>query len=374
MNEKELLCRMALPLLPGIGLVGARHLIQAAGSATMLFEHARELPALLPGVTPKVATAFQHTEVFRLCEAELSFAQKHQIQCLTEDDEAYPSRLRECPDGPLVLFYKGSANLNNRHILSIVGTRNATDYGKVLCQRFMQELSTLIPDVLIVSGLAYGIDIHAHREALTHGFDTVGVLAHGLDRIYPAVHRRTATEMLTQGGLLTEFMSGTNADKANFVMRNRIVAGMADATVLVESAARGGGLITAGIARSYNREVLAYPGAVGAPYSEGCNRLIRDNAAVLVTSAADVAETLGWATQAHAEAARRAGIARQLFPELTDEEQAVARLLQQSNDMQLNTMAAQTRMPVARLAALLFQMEMKGLVRPLAGGAYHWID
>ena len=161
MNEKELLCRMALPLLPGIGLVGARHLIQAAGSAAMLFEHARELPALLPGVTPKVATAFQHTEVFRLCEAELSFAQKHQIQCLTEDDEAYPSRLRECPDGPLVLFYKGSANLNSRHILSIVGTRNATDYGKGLCQRFMQELSTLIPDVLIVSGLAYGIDIHA---------------------------------------------------------------------------------------------------------------------------------------------------------------------------------------------------------------------
>ena len=215
MNEKELLCRMALPLLPGIGLVGARHLIQAAGSATMLFEHARELPALLPGVTPKVATAFQHTEVFRLCEAELSFAQKHQIQCLTEDDEAYPSRLRECPDAPLVLFYKGSANLNSRHILSIVGTRNATDYGKGLCQRFMQELSTLIPDVLIVSGLAYGIDIHAHREALTHGFDTVGVLAHGLDRIYPAVHRRTATEMLTQGGLLTEFMSGhPNPDPA----------------------------------------------------------------------------------------------------------------------------------------------------------------
>lgn len=235
MNEKELLCRMALPLLPGIGLVGARHLIQAAGSATMLFEHARELPALLPGVTPKVATAFQHTEVFRLCEAELSFAQKHQIQCLTEDDEAYPSRLRECPDAPLVLFYKGSANLNSRHILSIVGTRNATDYGKGLCQRFMQELSTLIPDVLIVSGLAYGIDIHAHREALTHGFDTVGVLAHGLDRIYPAVHRRTATEMLTQGGLLTEFMSGTNPDRQNFVKRNRIVAGISDATLVVES-------------------------------------------------------------------------------------------------------------------------------------------
>ena len=170
MNEKELLCRMALPLLPGIGLVGARHLIQAAGSATMLFEHARELPALLPGVTPKVATAFQHTEVFRLCEAELSFAQKHQIQCLTEDNEAYPSRLRECPDAPLVLFYKGSANLNSRHILSIVGTRNATDYGKSLCQRFMQELSALIPDVLMrpcagVSPLQRGADVSLRQWA-----------------------------------------------------------------------------------------------------------------------------------------------------------------------------------------------------------------
>lgn len=278
MNEKELLCRMALPLLPGIGLVGARHLIQAAGSAAMLFEHARELPALLPGVTPKVATAFQHTEVLRLCEAELSFAQKHQIQCLTEDDEAYPSRLRECPDGPLVLFYKGSANLNSRHILSIVGTRNATDYGKGLCQRFMQELSTLIPDVLIVSGLAYGIDIHAHREALTHGFDTVGVLAHGLDRIYPAVHRRTATEMLTQGGLLTEFMSGTNPDRQNFVKRNRIVAGISDATLVVESGPKGGSLITAEIAESYQRDCFAFPGRVGDTYSTGCNLLIQKTA------------------------------------------------------------------------------------------------
>lgn len=278
MNEKELLCRMALPLLPGIGLVGARHLIQAAGSAAMLFEHARELPALLPGVTPKVATTFQHTEVFRLCEAELSFAQKHQIRCLTEDDEAYPSRLRECPDAPLVLFYKGSANLNSRHILSIVGTRNATDYGKGLCQRFMQELSALLPDVLIVSGLAYGIDIHAHREALTHGFDTVGVLAHGLDRIYPAVHRRTATEMLTQGGLLTEFMSGTNPDRQNFVKRNRIVAGISDATLVIESGPKGGSLITAEIAESYQRDCFAFPGRVGDTYSTGCNLLIQKTA------------------------------------------------------------------------------------------------
>lgn len=294
MNEKELLCRLALPLLPGIGLVSARHLIQAAGSATMLFEHTHELPALIPGLSPKIATAFQHTEVFRVCEAELSFAQKHQIQYLTEDDEAYPSRLRECPDAPLVLFYKGSANLNSRHILSIVGTRNATDYGKSLCQRFMQELSTLLPDTLIVSGLAYGIDIHAHREALSRGFDTVGVLAHGLDRIYPAVHRRTATEMLTQGGLLTEFMSGTNPDRQNFVKRNRIVAGLSDATLVVESGPKGGSLITAEIAESYQRDCFAFPGRVGDTYSTGCNVLIQKNRAALIQSAEDVVKAMNW--------------------------------------------------------------------------------
>lgn len=367
MNEKELLCRMALPLLPGIGLVGARHLVQAAGSATMLFEHARELPALLPGVTPKVATAFQHTEVFRLCEAELSFAQKHQIQCLTEDDEAYPSRLRECPDAPLVLFYKGSANLNSRHILSIVGTRNATDYGKGLCQRFMQELSALLPDVLIVSGLAYGIDIHAHREALTHGFDTVGVLAHGLDRIYPAVHRRTATEMLTQGGLLTEFMSGTNPDRQNFVKRNRIVAGISDATLVVESGPKGGSLITAEIAESYQRDCFAFPGRVGDTYSTGCNLLIQKNRAALIQSAEDVVKAMNWD---HVPVSPQV-VQRQLFPELTPEEEQVITHLQKHPDgIQINTLVVESNIAINRMTSLLFNLEMKGVVRALAGGVY----
>ena len=336
MNEKELLCRMALPLLPGIGLVGARHLIQAAGSATMLFEHARELPALLPGVTPKVATAFQHTEVFRLCEAELSFAQKHQIQCLTEDDEAYPSRLRECPDGPLVLFYKGSANLNNRHILSIVGTRNA-------------------------------IDIHAHREALTHGFDTVGVLAHGLDRIYPAVHRRTATEMLTQGGLLTEFMSGTNPDRQNFVKRNRIVAGISDATLVVESGPKGGSLITAEIAESYQRDCFAFPGRVGDTYSTGCNLLIQKNRAALIQGAEDVVKAMNWD---HVPISPQV-VQRQLFPELTPEEEQVITHLQKHPDgIQINTLVVESNIAINRMTSLLFNLEMKGVVRALAGGVY----
>lgn len=375
MGEQERLYAMALARICRFNFAAAQAIYRAMGSATAAYDNRVDIARLAGGCPTRILKELGNWDTALLrAEAEMEFAARHSVRVLTPADPDYPRRLDECPDAPLALYYRGTANLNSARVISVVGTRHCTAYGRDMVQELMAGLRGMFDDVLVVSGLAYGVDICAHRQALAEGFDTVAVMAHGLDRIYPPSHRDTAKAMLEQGGLLTEFMSGTNADKANFVMRNRIVAGMADATVLVESAARGGGLITAGIARSYNREVLAYPGAVGAPYSEGCNRLIRDNAAVLVTSAADVAETLGWATQAHAEAARRAGIARQLFPELTDEEQAVARLLQQSNDMQLNTMAAQTRMPVARLAALLFQMEMKGLVRPLAGGAYHWID
>ena len=179
---------------------------------------------------------------------------KNHIRCLTLNDEGYPSRLRECDDAPLALFYRGNADLNTLHIINIVGTRHATPYGQDICTRFLADLSALYPDTLIVSGLAYGIDIHAHRAALQNHFKTIGVLAHGLDRIYPAEHRKTAVSMLEQGGLLTEFTSGTNPDRQNFVKRNRIVAGMSDATVVIESAAKGGALITAELAESYHRD------------------------------------------------------------------------------------------------------------------------
>lgn len=236
MNTNETLYRLALTQLPGIGVGHAHNLLQAAGNATILFEHRKELPDILPDIPVRLIQAFDHPEVLRRCEAELSFAEKNRIACLTEEDEAYPSRLRECNDAPLVLFYKGTVGLNRRHVISMVGTRNATDYGKDLCLRFVRELKERLPDAIIVSGLAYGIDIHAHRAALQYGLDTIGVLAHGLDRIYPFVHRNTASEMTLHGGLLTEFMSGTNPDKQNFVKRNRIVAGISDATIVVESA------------------------------------------------------------------------------------------------------------------------------------------
>ncbi len=223
----------------------------------------------------------------------------------------------------------------------------------------------------MVSGLAYGVDIHAHRNALDCGYETVGVLAHGLDQLYPPRHRDTAKAMLSQGGLLTEFMTMTNADKPNFVRRNRIVAGMADATVLVESASKGGGLITTGIARSYNRDVFAFPGPVGAPYSAGCNNLIRDNGAALITCAEDFVKAMGWDDDVQLQKAKADGIERTLFPELDAEEQAIVTLLGKTNDLQANIISVKTSLPIHRITALMFQLEMKGVVRPMAGGVYH---
>jgi len=225
--------------------------------------------------------------------------------------------------------------------------------------------------VLIVSGLAYGVDIHAHREALANGYDTVGVLAHGLDQIYPYRHRETADAMLRHGGLLTEFMTQTNADKPNFVRRNRIVAGMADATVLVESAAKGGGLITCEIAQSYDRSVFAFPGNVNAEFSKGCNDLIRDNGAALISNAGDFLRAMNWQDEALRQQALTDGIERNLFPDLSPEEQKVTSLLQETNDLPLNMLSVKTGFPIGQLTALLFQLEMKGVVKPLAGGMYH---
>jgi len=270
-----------------------------------------------------------------------------------------------------VLYYLGSASLNQQRVINIIGTRHATAYGQDLIRRFVGKLRELCPQVLIVSGLAYGVDICAHRNALEQGFETVGVLAHGLDELYPPRHRDTARQMLAQGGLLTEYMSETKADKLNFVKRNRIVAGMSDATILVESAERGGGLITCGIAQDYDRSVFAFPGAVGAPYSVGCNNLIRDNGAQLITSAEDFVKAMGWQSDALLRQAKASGIERTLFPDLTAEEQAVVRALDEMGDLQLNQLSVRTNLPIGQLTALLFQLEMKGVVRPLAGGTYH---
>ena len=292
--QDEQIYTLALTRIYGLGLVGACNLIREMGSAGDIFRYRKELPERIPGVSEKLVQALDCPEAFKRAEEELLFAERNNIQCITLNDEQYPARLRECEDAPLALFYRGNASLNALRVVSVVGTRHATPYGEEICRNFMEELAETCPDTLVVSGLAYGIDIHAHRAALQHKLPTVGVLAHGLDRIYPSAHRETAVKMMDNGGLLTEFMSGTNPDRQNFVKRNRIVAGMCDAVVVVESASKGGALITAELAESYHRDCFAFPGKVTDIYSAGCNQLIRNNRASLILSAEDFIQSMGW--------------------------------------------------------------------------------
>ena len=359
---------MALTRISNFNFAQALELYKAVGSAQLLFEHRNDIGDILKECTPRLRDALQDwSEPMKRAEAELAFMQEHGIRAITLNDDDYPQRLRECPDAPIVLYYKGNSDLNQAKVISIVGTRRITQYGQDLIRRLIGDLRTYCPRLLIVSGLAYGVDINAHREALALGYETVGVLAHGLDQIYPPRHRDTAVEMVKNGGLLTEYMSQTEALPNNFRQRNRIVAGMSDATILVESAVKGGGLITCRIAQEYGRDVFAFPGNVGQPYSEGCNLMIRNNTAALITSAEEFVEAMGWQTMTD----RPEVIERQLFPDLTEEERRVVMLLQDTNDLQLNLISVKTNISIGQLTALLFSLEMKGVVRPMAGGTYH---
>lgn len=370
--SEELLNTAILTRLSYYHLNAMVELYREMGSATAIVEQRKELPAMFPGMPHRVAEALADIDTVRhRAEEEIDYATQHGISMLCLNDDGYPARLRECPDAPLMLFYKGTTNLNARHIINIVGTRHGTPYGEDLVRRFVSDLSSRCPDVVVVSGLAYGIDVWAHRYALRHGLDTIGVLAHGLDTLYPSHHRDVANEMVRRGGLLTEFMTNTRADKLNFVRRNRITAGISDACILVESAKKGGGLITTRISKDYNRDVFAFPGAVGAPYSEGCNRLIRDQGAALITSADDFLQAMGWVAADTFAERSKAVVARELFPELSPDEERVVALLRTTNDLQLNVISVKTAIPIGTLASLLFNMEMKGVVKPYAGGTYH---
>ncbi|EPT33458.1 DNA protecting protein DprA [Bacteroidetes bacterium oral taxon 272 str. F0290] len=362
---------IVLSCIPGIGPVHARHLITAMGSAQAIFEQKAELKDRFPTMNKKMADSLSCPNAFLRAEEEMKFIEKNQIRCLTMQDEDYPSRLRECDDAPIVLFYRGKADMNAPKVITMVGTRRATSYGQDICSHFLSDLSTFLPDLLVVSGLAYGIDVCSHRAALENGYDTIGVLAHGLDRLYPSLHRGTAIKMIEQGGLLTEFLTRTNPDRQNFVMRNRIVAGMSDATIIVESAIKGGALITAELAGSYQRDCFAFPGRINDEFSAGCNNLIKNNKAGLITSAKDFIETMGWNTGN----AKPQVIQRQLFPNLNEEEQAVVDRLQRATEgLQINTLVVETNIPVHRISVLLFGLEMKGIIRAQAGGMYRMVN
>ena len=375
MDQQEILYSIALTRINYFKLTGLLQLYRKLGSATSVIEHRNDILDIIPDASPRLINALKNIdEPLKRAEVELKYDSEHNIQALALNDDRYPQRLKNVDDAPIVLFYKGNANLNAQRVINIIGTRQCTVYGQDLIRKFVADLKGLCPNTLIVSGLAYGVDVNAHRFALQNGFETIGVLAHGLDTLYPSAHRQTANEMIHQGGLLTEFLTMTNADKINFVRRNRIVAGMSDACILVESAAKGGGLITTEISQSYGRDVFAFPGRIGDHYSEGCNNLIRDNGAGLITSAKDFVNAMGWQDDAKLANAQKKGIQREMFPELNEDEKTIVRILQKNNDLQINILTVQANIPIHKLTALLFDLEMKGVVKELAGGMYHLLN
>ena len=362
--ETPLLYQIGLTLVPGIGDVNGKKLVLRFGSAEAVFKApARELLAI-PGIGPAVVKNIQNQKVLIRAEQEIHFLEKHGIRPLFFRDEAYPQRLLNCYDHPLLLYSKGKADLNHKRVIAFVGTRRATGYGRDRCRELIEGLRE--KEVLVVSGLAYGIDGCAHRTAVEMEIPTVGVLGHGLDRIYPAPHRKLAEEMLQKGGgLLTEFLSKTNPDRENFPKRNRIVAGMVDAVVVVESDKKGGALITAELANSYNRDVFAVPGRLSDRFSTGCNFLIKTNKAALVQSAEDIGYIMGWEDRKIPD-----GRQTSLFVELTDTEKALYELISEAGTLSIDKLTIQSGLAPSTVSAALLSLEFNGLVRSLPGKQY----
>jgi DNA processing protein len=304
--------------------------------------------------------------VFEKATLELEFIKNNAIDVAYFKDENYPERLKHCIDGPLILFTSGNINLQNRRIISIVGTRQITSYGTEFCRKLIEELAPLDP--IIVSGFAYGVDIVAHQLAMDHNLQTIGVLAHGLNQIYPKTHKKYVAKVEQNGGFMTEFWSSANPDKENFVKRNRIVAGMSEATIVIESADRGGSLITANMANDYNRDVFAVPGRVTDKYSQGCNNLIKTQKANVLTSAADLVYILNWDIQKESKP-----VQKQLFVTLDNDEQKVYDYLLQTGKELMDIIALRCDFPIYKISGMLLNMELKGVIRPLPGKLFEAI-
>ncbi len=357
---------IALSMIKGIGPILAKNLVAYLGNAEAVFTEKKQNLEKIPGIGASLAQAIVgKTELLKLAEKELDFLEKNRFRAVAYTEKAYPYRLRECADAPIILYSNGNIDFNKGRFIAFVGTRNITDYGRSICETLIEDLTQQIPDAIIVSGLAYGVDITAHKAALKHQTPTIGVVAHGLDKLYPAAHTSIAAKMTTNGAIITEYMTGTEPDKPNFVQRNRIIAGMCDAVVIIESAVRGGSLLTADAANQYNREVLAIPGRVGDARSAGCNELIRQNKAALIQSASDLITAMGWQPNANKQT-----IQPLLFAELTDDEQEIITILRQHDSLQINQLTHKIQLPIERLLSLLIELEFKGYVRCLPGSVY----
>ena len=366
-TERELIHRIALTLIPGIGDVLGKKLVAFCGSVEAVFTEKEENLLKIPGIGKILAQSIHTKKIIERAEKEVRFVQKYKIEPIFYLDDNFPERLKQCEDHPLMLYYKGSVPLEHTRPIAFVGTRRATEYGKIYCKKIIDEIASFDP--LIVSGLAFGIDTVAHRSALEAGLPTIGVLGHGLDKIYPVQNKKLAEMMLHQGGLLTEFMSETNPDAVNFPKRNRIIAGLSDAVVVVEAGKKGGALITADIANSYNRDVFAVPGRVSDLYSEGCHFLIKTNRAALIENGADLVFALDWQPKIGTTPRQT-----QLFVDLTPDEEKVVAILREKGDASIDNLITNTQLSSGVVASALLNLEFKDVVKLLPGKVYRLIN
>lgn len=365
MQSSELKYQIGLTLLEGIGDVLSKNLLAYCGSAEQVFKTNKAQLEKIPGIGFMLAKSIsQSNDVLNRADKEIDYIEKNNIKPLFFTDKDYPSRLKNCYDSPVMLYYKGSADLNTEKIVSVVGTRTPSPYGKLMTEKLIQDLRS--SGILVVSGLAYGIDITAHKVALENELQTVGVLAHGLDRIYPAVHSNYADKMIHQGGLLSEFMSETNPDRENFPKRNRIVAGMCDALIVVESKKEGGSLITATIANAYSKDVFAFPGRAGEALSEGCNGLIKTTKASLIESVADLYYIMNW----NQEVKRKKTTQIPLLLNLTQEEQTMVNVFENKTQLHIDEICNATQFPISKTSSCLLQLEFSNVIKSLPGKMY----
>ena len=366
MDDHALVHRIALSMLKGIGPVNARNLVAYCGGVDPLFTDRSVRRALekVPGIGPKLLAAILDKEVLARAAKELEYVRKHKLRMLFYLDSDFPKRLRNATDAPVLLYVNGTADLDPARSVAIVGTRTPTDHGRRMCEELVEGLAE--SGATIVSGLAYGIDIVAHRAALRCGLPTVASVAHGLDKLYPGEHAGTAKEIVRNGAVVSELASGSPFAPGNFPARNRVIAGLSDCTIVVESANKGGSLITADIADSYDRDVFAYPGRAIDPRSEGCNRLIQQNKAALVTGPADILRLMEWAPGPKKRKTAQAA----LFTDLLPDEQTLVDVLRAHGKLDIDTLCVQSRMAQGKAAGILLNLEFNGLVRSLPGKVY----
>jgi DNA processing protein len=361
----DLLYLIALTQTENIGPIIAKQLIGYCGGAEAVFKEKPSRLLKIPGIGMQTVSGLKNKDSITKAEKELHFIQKENIKALVQSDSLYPGRLKHFPDSPLVLFFKGEADLNTEHVVSIVGTRNISSYGKHLTEQLIQHLAEF--EVLVISGLAYGVDSAAHRVSLLNDIPTVGVLGHGLDRIYPAENKSLAAKMLTKGGLLTEFCSNTKPDRQNFPMRNRIVAGMSDAIVVIETKSGGGSLITAEFGNEYNKDVFAFPGKVGDELSAGCNQLIKNHKAHLIESGEDLTEMLRWEKPGNV---RHKQVKKELFVNFTEDEDKVVQMIRSKQKVNIDLLSHCLNFTPSQLANILLNLQFKGVVQEMPGKTY----